>query len=187
MAARGGELITVQDVGIEIYSIWPADGAGNRIDGNPGERAWVLERFEHALSKDRVEVELAHQSVGEREAEPTCTEVLDLYDPSWSDHVVRLPKGFDGKDRLRALCSLPVGGELIAVQHDPLSDETCGCARKAAAKKRAVSDPHQRFVLAVDGMNVRRLVIGEVHVDHDAVELAQPRPVRGRYAAPVTR
>ena len=38
-----------------------------------------------------------------------------------------------------------------------------------------VVDPDERFVLSVDRVEVRRIVIAEVHVDDDPVELAQSR------------
>ena len=41
--------------------------------------------------------------------------------------------------------------------------------------RRTVVNADQRFVFDVDGVEVRRVVIDEVHVDHDPVELAQPR------------
>ena len=69
----------------------------------------------------------------------------------------------------------PVGNELVVVKLSPLLDEVHRRPRKRASDRRTVVDPDQRLVLAVQGMEVRRIVIDEVHVDHDAVELAQPR------------
>ena len=46
---------------------------------------------------------------------------------------------------------------------------------KVTFDRAAIVDTDQCFVLGVDRMEVRRIVISEVHVDRYPVELAQPR------------
>lgn len=165
----------MQYVRVEIDSVRPVDRAGNRIDRYLSEGAQIPERLVHTLLKDPIEVELAYQPVREREPQPMRTKVLHFYDPGRPDHCSRLAKGLDRNDALGLLGSLPVGAQLVSVEEHPLLDEACGRARKAAAKERAVVDPHLSLILAIDGVDMRRPVVTEVHVDHNPVELAQPR------------
>ena len=58
------------------------------------------------------------------------------------------------------------------MQESPLIDEShCG-PRKFTVDRRAVVDTHQDFMFGVDRVETRRIVVGEVHVDHNPVELA---------------
>lgn len=61
------------------------------------------------------------------------------------------------------------------MKRSPLLDESHGCPWDITADRRAVVDANQCFVFGVDGVEVRWIVIGEVHVDHDSIELAEPR------------
>lgn len=65
--------------------------------------------------------------------------------------------------------------QLGFVNGAPLLDEAGGGSGEFAADDRAVVDANQRFVLGVDRVEVRWVVIAEVHVDHDPVELTQAR------------
>jgi hypothetical protein len=69
----------------------------------------------------------------------------------------------------------PVRGQLVAVKVVPLADKSGCCPREISSDDRPVIYPVQAFVLAVDRMEVGRVVVAEVHVDRDSVELAQPR------------
>jgi len=61
------------------------------------------------------------------------------------------------------------------VQCSPLLNQArCGPG-KVTSDRAPIVDPDQCFVLGVDRMKVRRVVIGEVHVDRYPVELTQPR------------
>ncbi len=67
----------------------------------------------------------------------------------------------------------PVARQLGHVEFAPLLNEF-GCrSRKVTADERAIVDTDQRFVLGVDRVEVRRVVVNEVHVDDDSVELAE--------------
>jgi hypothetical protein len=61
------------------------------------------------------------------------------------------------------------------MQRSPLLDESEGCPWDLTADRRPVIDANQRFVFGVYRVEVRRIVIGEVHIDDDSVELAKPR------------
>jgi hypothetical protein len=61
------------------------------------------------------------------------------------------------------------------MQRSPLLDESEGCPRDLPANRRPVVDANNRFVFGVNRVKVRRIVIGEAHIDHDSVELTEPR------------
>jgi hypothetical protein len=60
------------------------------------------------------------------------------------------------------------------VELTPLLDESCRSLRKLATDERAVGDSDECLVLGVDRVEVRWVVVAEVHVDRDSVELAEP-------------
>ena len=86
-----------------------------------------------------------------------------------------LLKRFDRSEWLRNLGALPVRQQFVAVKVQPLVDEAPSRPGEVATKERSVIDAHQCLVLAVDGVEVRRSMVLPVHVDHDPVELAEPR------------
>jgi hypothetical protein len=85
----------------------------------------------------------------------------------------RLLERLDDGQRSGFLSAFPVGDQLVVVELTPLLDEVAGGLGEPAADGLAGVDPDQRFVFGLDRMEVRRVVILEVHVDHDPVELAE--------------
>jgi hypothetical protein len=61
-----------------------------------------------------------------------------------------------------------------AMKAGPLADELEGAGREAAHQYIAALDRDHGMVLGVSSMEVRRLVIVEVHRDRDPVEEADP-------------
>lgn len=101
--------------------------------------------------------------------------MLDFDDPGQFAHVTSLLKRLDGEQGLRHLGPLPVRDELAPAEARPFADQTLGHAGQRAVNDGPVLDAHLGFVPAVDGVEVRRIVVPPLHVDHDAVELGQPR------------
>lgn len=174
VAGRRG-VFTVENVGIEVDAVGPGDRAGDGVHGNLCEHGSISERLEDTTFEDAVEVELAHQAVGEGEAQPEVTQVFDIYDSRRSAHRRTLSKGLDRDERCRSLRPLPVVRQVRPMQLGPLPHEASRSTRKGAGEERGVRDPHERLVAAVDRVEVGRLVILPVHVHDDPVELAEPR------------
>lgn len=86
-----------------------------------------------------------------------------------------LLKRLDDAERRWHLRQLPARDQLTYPLGSPLLDQPSRGARQNTADYRTVTNRHQRLVLAIDRVEVRRVVIREVHVDHDPVKLAQPR------------
>src|SRR5215210_916391 len=86
-----------------------------------------------------------------------------------------LLQGLNARQSVWLLCNYPVRRELADVKLTPLLDQACRSFRKLATDQKAVGDPNECLVLGVDRMEVRRIVVAEVHVDRDSVELAESR------------
>lgn len=69
---------------------------------------------------------------------------------------------------------MPVDGQLVPVEVEPLVNKAARCAGQIPSNGGTVVDPHQGLVLAVDGVEMRPLVVADV----DLVGLAQPRHER---------
>lgn len=164
----------MENVGIEVDAVGPGDRAGDGVHRCLCEEGSVPERFEDATLEYPVEVELANQAVGEGEAEPEITQVFDIDDSRRPAHGRRLAKGVDRDERRRSLRPLPIVQKVRPMQLSPLPDQATRSPRKGAGEEGGVSDPHERFVGAVDRVEVGRLVILPVHVHDDPVELAEP-------------
>jgi hypothetical protein len=171
---RGGRfVISVEDVGIEVDAVRPGDGSGNRIDCDCRKGLVVVDRSENA--RQRVgEVEFAHDAVGERDPQRAHVEKLNVADTCEIGHAHRLLEGINDRKGGRFLSEGPVGSELVEMKGPPLFDESGRRLREASSDERAVVDAEQGLVLGIDRMEMRRVVISEVHVDHDPVELTQP-------------
>lgn len=55
------------------------------------------------------------------------------------------------------------------MQGSPLLDQAHGGPREPSPDCRPVIDPNQRFIFRIHRVKVRRIVISEIHVDHDSV------------------
>lgn len=177
----------MKDVGVEIDVVRPAKGASNRVDGCVGECLVVVDRRENP-GEFTGEIELPHEAIGERNAERAAAKMLDIGD-SGQRHVYRLLERLDPGQSGRLLGERPVHEEFVVMQASPLLDEAHRRFRELTTDRRPVVNADQCLVLGVDRMEVWRIVISEVHVDHDPVELAQPWHSNnlGRKARPQTR
>lgn len=81
----------------------------------------------------------------------------------------------DLKQRLERLSQLPRAGELVGVQLRPLADQAQLPGRQVSVEHVEGSQRDLRDGLAVLSVEVRRRVIGPVHVDHDPVERRKTR------------
>src|SRR5579875_1167561 len=81
----------------------------------------------------------------------------------------------DRIQRFQCLRELPVVLELGGVQLSPLADQPHRPGRKLTVDDLQGSEPDLGNVLAVLRVEVRRRVIGPIHVDHDPVEGRHPR------------
>jgi hypothetical protein len=61
------------------------------------------------------------------------------------------------------------------MQFSPFPDEPERACRQLTEERFSRRDHDLRLVLAVDGVEVRRLVVAVIHRDHDPVEGADPR------------
>lgn len=60
--------ITMQDVGVEVDAVRPANGAGDLIDDHLSEVRGIVERFEDATAIDNLlEVEISDETIPEGE------------------------------------------------------------------------------------------------------------------------
>ena len=173
LAARRG-VVTVENVGIEVDAVGPADRAGDGVHGHLCEQGSIPERLEDATLQYAVEVEFTYQAIGEGEAQAEVTQVIDIDDSRRSAHGLRLAKGLDREERCGRLRTVPVVRQLRPMPLGPLPNEATRSAGKGACKERGVGNPHERLFTAVDRMEMGRLVILPVHVDDNPVEFAEP-------------
>lgn len=82
---RGRFLITVQNIRVEIDSVWPADGPCRAIDRNSAEGIVIVDCRQDAGERSG-EIDLADKAVREDHAQLTCAEVLDPSDTNESIH-----------------------------------------------------------------------------------------------------
>jgi hypothetical protein len=164
----------VQDVGVEVDAVRPRDRASNRIDRDSSEDIIIVDRCEHARQCVG-EVEFAHEAIGERDAQETRAEMLDGCDAGENGHVHTLLERLDPRQGCWLLGQQPVRKKFIAVKRSPLLNQARCSPGKVTSDRAAIVDTDQCFVLGVDRMEVRRVVISEVHVDRYPVELTQPR------------
>lgn len=89
-------------------------------------------------------------------------------------------------ERFRPACPLPLLREFLLVKGRPFRHETHRARRQPSRDncKAVYRDPCLEF--CVLGMEVRRRVIGEIHLDRDAVETADLRHPRESLGAPGT-
>lgn len=76
-----GLVVTVEDVGIEVYSVSPCDRSGRRIDVQTCENVGIAQRCQHAVGEQRLKIELSDESVGERQPDRESANRLCLGDP----------------------------------------------------------------------------------------------------------
>jgi hypothetical protein len=69
----------------------------------------------------------------------------------------------------------PVRRELVDVKSSPPLDQLPGDLGQLATDHQAVVYSYESLVLGVDRVEVRWIVVAEVHVDRDPVELTEPR------------
>jgi hypothetical protein len=74
-------VVAVEYVGIEVVAVRPYDGAKFGIDAHLAEVGRVLQRLSHRPPKIAREIDLADQSVGERQPQPEALQRLDGGDP----------------------------------------------------------------------------------------------------------
>ena len=70
---------------------------------------------------------------------------------------------------------MPSFAQLLLMQGGPFCNQAMGSWRKFPCDQSERFNIDNRFALGVFGMKMRRLMIGEVHFDYDAVKPAQLR------------
>lgn len=86
-----------------------------------------------------------------------------------------LLKWFDSLQRPLGLRSLPVLNEFRLVKRGPLDDEAHRPWRESPGEHRKPLNVNQRHIVPILGMKMRRIVVVEKHLDHDAEEAADFR------------
>jgi hypothetical protein len=81
-----------------------------------------------------------------------------------------LLQGWNPLRRFVGMKPTPVFDQLRLVKSSPLDDQRQGTRRKIAPKHAGWPDLEPGFSTSVVGMEMRRLVIEEVHADHDPEE-----------------
>ena len=154
-------VISVQNVWIEIDSVRPGDRPGNRVHRGCSEALIVVDRCKHAR-QGVSEVLFAHEAIRERDTQRSRAEMIDGGHSGERGHGHRLLERVDPREGGWLLREGPVGRELVMVQPSPLLDELRSGPWEVSSDGRAVFDTDQRFVLGVDRMEVRRVVVCEV-------------------------
>jgi hypothetical protein len=152
----------VQELGREVGAIGPGQGV---VHGEPGEVLGIPERLEDRTFQGTGEIDLALESVIESDPDPVATAMSRL------DHVYEhasLQRG----DRERLLAPLdeqPVLHQLASMQIVSLHEVSEG-SRGKASLDHAGRDQDLDPVFPVSRVEVGRIVILEVHLDHDSQE-----------------
>lgn len=165
---------TVENVRIEVGPGRPSQCPCNGIN---------ICSWEHIVSVDlsqdsrqcTLEVKFSDQAVGENQFQYTSAEVFDTGDSCGTAHSSILLERLDSRQSSWFLSQSPVFRKLGLMKHTPLLNEASCCSGKLSSEQRSVVDPHEGFVFGIDGVEMRRVVVAEVHVDHDPVELAEAR------------
>ncbi len=171
--ARGRLEVAVQDKRIEVRAIGPHNRPQLTIHTNLREKAWVSKRLKHGTMQLPGEIDIAGAAIAEAEPQSIVAENLNGGDA----HEVHHPILRQRIDRLRSTAILrptPVRLQLRPMQRRPLAHELERTTRQIANEHRSGLDRNHRMVLGVLSMEMRRLVIVEIHRDHDAVEDADP-------------
>lgn len=98
-----GSVIPVKYVRGEVDTVGPGDRSRYLVYGDPAEEVRIGEWFEDAALKDPVEVELAHESVGERQAEAVLPQVLHFENSGRAAHEITLAKAASNAAAARSL------------------------------------------------------------------------------------
>jgi hypothetical protein len=169
--ARGRLEVPVQHEGIKVGAVGPDHGAKLVVYSHLREEVRIGQRLEDRAVQLSGEIDVSLAAVAEAESEPVVTEHLyrcHCYENHRSILRQRIDRLGDGS----AMHKLPVGLKLLAVQGRPLGHELERSAWQSAHQHRLAVNRDHCVVLGVLRMEVGRLVVLEVHRDHDAVEEA---------------
>ena len=168
----GGRLeVPVQHEWVEVGAVGPYDSAEVIINSDLREEVRIGQRLEDRAMQFSGEIDVAPAAVAEADSEPVVAEHLYRCH-RYEHHPSILRQRVDRLGNSSAMYALPICLELLAVEGRPLCHELERAARQFAHEHpRAVNRDH-RMVLCVLRMEVGRLVVVEVHRDHDAVEEA---------------
>jgi len=171
--ARRGLEVAVQHERVEVGAVRPYDGAQLVVHTHLGEEVRVGEGLEHGSTQLAFQVNVARATVAEAESEPVVTEHLYRCD-AHEVHVPILRQRVDRLGSAAVLRALPISFQFLAVQTCPLVHEPECTTRQRADDHRPVANRDRGMMLGVLGVEMGRVVVIEVHRDHDAVEEADP-------------
>jgi hypothetical protein len=166
--------VSVQYEGIEVGSVGPHNGAQLVVYLHPSEVAGIRQRLEDGTVQLPDEIHIACAAVAEAKPELVVTKHVYRGD-AYEIHASILRQRVDGLGRTSVLSHLPICFQLLAVQTRPLGHELERASRETAHKHLIAADDNRRVMLGVLGVEVGRIVIVEVHRDHDSVEEADAR------------
>ena len=117
----------MQDVGVELDAVWPADRSSVRVDSCLVEGAVVVDGREDPPKSAR-KVELSDDSVIEGDLEYATAEMFDIGWTGQRGHGLSLLERRYGGQFVWRLGSDPVVGEVVAMLDAPLLHELGGRA-----------------------------------------------------------
>ena len=168
---RGGLEVPVQHEGIEVGSVGPYDSAQLVVYLHLSEVAGIGQRLEDVAVQLPGEIDVACAAIAESKPELVVTKYVYRGDAN-ELHVPILRQRVDGLGRTPILGPLPVDFQLIAVETRPLGHKLKRPTRETADQHLIAADQDRRVMLGVLGVEVRRVVVVEVHRHDDPVEEA---------------
>jgi hypothetical protein len=168
----GGRLeVPVQYEWIEIGAVGPDDSAEFVVHPHLREEGRIAQRLEDRAMQLSGEIDVAPTAVAEAESEPIVAEHLNRRH-GYEHHRSILRQRVDRLGNGPAVYALPIGLKLLTMEGCPLCHKLERTAWQFAHKHPHVVNRDHRMVLGVLCMEVGRLVVVEIHRDHDAVEEA---------------
>lgn len=73
---------------------------------------------------------------------------------------------------------MPILQKFDPSEFHPISYQRCLFSGKYATDNVSIADPHQGLFVAIDRMNMRRIMISKEHLDDDAIENRNDRHPR---------
>lgn len=166
--------VAMQDKRIKVSAVGPDDGTELRIDAHFAEEVRVSKWLEDGSVQLPGKINLARAGIAEAKPQPVMAKHLYRSDI----HILHRSSLAQRVDRVwgpSLLCQSPVGPQLVAVHTGPFAYQLVSAGGQATYKYTAVRDADGGVVLGVAHVEMGRLVIIEVHRDHDPVKETDTR------------
>ena len=167
-------VVPLEHIRIEVNPVRPTDRARNFVNPDFGEDLRVPELFENAAGEGRSEIQLSDEPIRKGQPESQVAEREGLHDSSELAHMATAYRRGSIGRRASGICARASRQGVPHVGALPTPLPSGRQSWKIASDDHSIADADLSLMRAIYRVEVRRVVVTPVHVDHDAVELRQP-------------